>query len=165
MPTDSAGGVATSAALAVATGGWSLVLEGISSYISGRKEEKRQKEQDKLTREQLRIRGDEDRRTSLYEAMLADYYTQKAKYQKAQGLANYTSFARSQGGYKNPQANSLMNYNSPNQVQNPGNAPPDPQALFGQPEGSASRGWRPLYSFDANGRLVGNNTQQQPPRG
>ena len=148
------GGAATTAFGAASMAspyGW--ILAGISSYLSKRDERKANKDMTRARKDEIAVGGDEDRKTRFYEALVEDWKGQKDKFRKGQGLDNYLSYAKEQGGGFSPSLNKMMNYTSPNQIKDPGSMP-TPAALMGRSTGSDSRGWKPQYELEGDYGLV-----------
>lgn len=149
--TGTMGGTALQAASMASPYGW--VLAGISNYL-GKKSERKQAEDDRRARkDEIAVDGDEDRKTVFYQGLLEDWKGQKDKFRKGQGLDNYLTYAKEQGGYTSPNLNKMMNFNSPNQIKDPGSMP-TPAALMGRSTGSDSRGWKPQYELEGDYGLV-----------
>lgn len=144
-------------------GGWGALIGavagGVGSYLSDSSERKAAEEDRKHDLGLVRARGDEERRNYLYKGLLDDYYGQLGKYRKNRALSNTVGYARANPG-RLQSVNKLAAYDSPIKIQNPGSAP-SPMPLFGQPEGSSSRGWKPLYTLDENNNL----SQAKKPKG
>ena len=148
------GGAATTAFGAASMAspyGW--VLAGISNYLGKKSERKQNEDERRARKDEIAVDGDEDRKTAFYQALVEDWKGQKDKFRKGSGLDNYLSYAKSQGGYTNQSLNKMMNFNSPNQIKDPG-AMPIPSALMGRSTGSDSRGWKPQYEYTEEGGLV-----------
>lgn len=105
------------------------VISGIGAVMSSKNANKGAKANAKSSEKQTLLQGDEDRKTLAFKGLLEDFYNQKSRYRKAQGLANYTAFAKSQGSSGMASLDRLTNFVSPNQIKDPGEVP-NPQLNF-----------------------------------
>jgi hypothetical protein len=107
-----------------AYGFWGSVLSGIGKAVTGKNNKKssdKQFQYENILRP--RETGNEERKTLLYQTLLANWTSKQAKYDKSKGLSNYVSYARAQSPGSSPSLNNMLQYNSPNQIQDPGAAP------------------------------------------
>jgi hypothetical protein len=138
------------------------ILDGIGSALEARARRKEAKENRRHEVDQVRNEGDETRRTALYGMLLGDWKQRKDKYRKTQGLDNYKAFANQAIKPSSEFMSQMRNFNSPNQVQDPG-AAPDPQALHGQPQGNPrDGGYKPMYRVTDNGQIESLNPNMRP---
>lgn len=98
---------------------WGTILAGIASYLSNKGDRENAGRADK---EVTKEKGKQDRITSMYEAMLQDYYRRKIRYEKKKGLDNYKAFGATQTT-KRAAVGALAAFQSPNQIQDPGAIP------------------------------------------
>lgn len=82
-------------ALAAANPGTtSAIMSGISSIFGGKSKRKEAREAAKRAKEEIQLRGDEDRKSAAYEAQLAEYYKRKEDDDFRAGALNYVNAAR-----------------------------------------------------------------------
>lgn len=132
---------------------WGLVLAGISSYMDAENAEDEVKTKGKYDIKTMRARGDEDRRTSFYQAVLDDWRERKAKSDKVKGYGRWTNYAKANQGQFNlgnrPALSNMLAQNTAPVYTDPG-AMPTPEALNGD---------KPNYGALSNFRT------RTPPRG
>lgn len=127
------------------------VMSGISSSMKAKGQMKQLKAKAKYEEQDTHIKGDEDRRSALYQFMLEDYGRKEQKYEKKLGLDNYLAYGKTQPAVT-PHVGALMSFQSPNQMQNPGKAPPSAQPLNSVTSDYLAPSSN--YGFDQNGNLV-----------
>lgn len=107
--------------------GWAVaagaLISGVATWLGNRSAEKQAKKDQKNRLKAIGVQGDETRRTALYEAMLADHYSQKNKYRKYAGALNYVGAANAVGPSRYATLNSMRNYQSKNVPTDPGAVP------------------------------------------
>lgn len=113
------------------------VLQGLGQSSAQNDQLKDKKKDRDAAREMVRTQGDESRKTALYAAMLGDYYSQKKRSGTYKGLQNWKGYAATRGPGPISALNDMAAYESQNVVQDPGNAPPDPAAMYERRKGAS----------------------------
>lgn len=80
--------------LLASEGGWiQIAIAAIGAIASARQQREQGRQQQGMTREQIREQGAEDRRSSAFDAALADYYSQAGKERARKSLGNFASYS------------------------------------------------------------------------
>lgn len=96
-----------------AQGGWiQLAVAAVGAFAQNRMDRRNKKDEAVQDRETIKIKGDEDRRTSAFEAALADYYGQLSNQRKRNSLANFSQWStieEPEGGWYAPEVPNMPN--------------------------------------------------------